>query len=127
MIDSKKLAATPLTEYDIGSDEFCMTCMAHHDAGVSLVSIALTLRITLQRVTHAVNKGRRIRDRLIRENSEAVLKAIQEGTCPVPRVTQEVPDVKVVAVSFVCPPRGLDMQRLHEPIKMTHVAPMTVQ
>lgn len=127
MIDSKKLAATPLTEFELGTNEFCLAAMCHYDAGASLGDIAFLMKVEKHRIAYAVNKGRQIRDRWIAEEAAARLKAIQEGTTPVPWVNREIPDVRVVAVSFMCPPRGVVALRRDGPIKPTHVAPLTVQ
>lgn len=129
MIDSKKLATTPLTDFEIGSNEFCMAVMCHYDAGTAMTQMACLLSISKSRVQRAVDKGREIRDYLIRQESARFLEAVQEGTAKAPRITTlplEIPDVQVVAVSFMCPPRGLEMQRMHEPIRPTHMTSATL-
>lgn len=84
MIDCKKLAAMPLNEIETDSVDFCIALAVHVDQGESLADISVQLKIQSDTLTAKMTKGRLIRDRMIRENSEAMLKNVQDGICKKP-------------------------------------------
>ena len=86
MIDSKKLAATPLTEFEPGSNEYYMAIACHLDNGETPTHIGLVLNQNPITIGRAATKGREIRDRLIKEASSACLQLIRDGEIPPPRV-----------------------------------------
>lgn len=88
MINSKKLAATPLTELELGSIDFCVALAVHVDQGEQLKDISVTLNMQPDKLTGLMTKGRLIRDRYIQAQADAYAKMAAEGTLAKPYVSK---------------------------------------
>lgn len=104
MIDSKKLAATPLVEFEPGSNEYYMALACHHDAGGDMQEMGMLLGKPAQAIAKLIEKGRRIRDRLIKEESDRMTEAVHCGEMPGPAIAKTA---VVTRVAFSGIPRGL--------------------
>jgi hypothetical protein len=103
MIDSKLLGVIPLNLLKPDSDEFFIALACRLDAGDDFADLGDECGKNAQTIAKLAEKGRKIRDRLIREGSERMIKAVQMGEVPPPKVVQLV----VTRVTFNSPPRGL--------------------
>lgn len=86
MINSKKLATTPLTELELGSVDFCISLVGHVDQGENVADIAVLLGAQPEKLHQMITKGRVVRDLFIRKNSEAMIKAVEEGMMTPPHI-----------------------------------------
>ena len=112
MINSKLLAVKRITEFEPGSNEYFMAITCHLDAGDDLHDISLLLRKTVQVVAKMAEKGRVIRDRLIKEQSVEMMKAVYAEEIPAPRICRNIvvtrgPSQGIATTRFLTPPRGL--------------------
>lgn len=94
MIDSKKLGETPLTELELGSNDFCIAVAVHLDLGESIANMCILLKAQVDYLTAAQDKGRAIRDRFIQQNAEAMAKNCQEGLTAKPFIRPQRSEMK---------------------------------
>ena len=89
MIDSKKLAATPITEFDPRSKEYLMALVCHYDRGTAAVQLAMLVKKPLETIVRQIEEGRALRDIAIRDAAAKALTDIEAGKAAAPRIVRK--------------------------------------